>query len=407
MKKLLSFILLLFVPFMVKAQDIEIKSITLLEKIGDVEVKNEPKIDGTIIDFDLAFTNVDDSVKYKVVVKNTSNEDLDINSEPQYGTNKYIKYEIELGKESRTIKAGQERELTIVVSYDKEIPTEEFDDGVYNEKGSVSIDLNSTKENPKTSTFITIAIVIAGISLITGILIHHGMKKTAITTVLLSLVALPVTIGALKEVRINISSKIEITDRCYVLDTTYGSFDNTQDVKSICVKFAENKYYIERESFFSLTSIRKNEDDNLILNVLKEHFTEESFVRVYDKNDNLIKEVTLDDFPKPLLNVNTAYYYDVYDIDTAIGNLNKSDVRIELSEDLQEYEQGEVLSFGYGKQTRKTTIKGPWIKDSDAINKISVLKSHRTEEYALRGFERDTKDSHLYHAVWEKPSHSK
>ncbi len=409
MKKILSFLFLLFVPFMVKAADIEIKSITLLEKVGDVEVKSDPKIEGTNINFDLAFTNVDDSVKYKVVVKNTANEDLEINDESQYGANKYIKYEIVLGKESRTIKAGAEKEFTVIVTYDKEIPTEEFDNGVYNEKGSVSISLTSEKENPKTSAFITIIVVIAGISLITGILVHRGMKKTAISTVVLSLVVLPISINALREVKFDISSKVEIIDRCYTLDTTFGSFDESKEVKSVCVPFAENKYFIEEEYYTVQWGQRHLDTDNLILNVYRNHFTKESYVKVYDENDNLLKEVTLSDFPKPLLNVRTTINYGFQHLNISLGNRNGADLRIEVSEDLQAYtnEAPGVAYFMYSGKPGKITTKGPWIKDVDAMAKVETLREHGTEEYVLKGFEKDAKDSHLYHAVWGVPSTDK
>ena len=66
----------MFVPFIVNAADVEIKSITEIERTGDVEVNNEPTFDGMKINFDLAFTNVDDSVTYKVVVKNTHKSNL-------------------------------------------------------------------------------------------------------------------------------------------------------------------------------------------------------------------------------------------------------------------------------------------------------------------------------------------
>ena len=204
MKKLLSFLFLLFVPLIVHAADVEIKSITELEKIGDVVVNNEPTYSGMKINFDLAFTNVGDAVKYKVVVKNNTDEDLEIEKDAQYGNNNYIKYEAEFVEGTNIIKQGKEAEIIITASYDKEIPNEEFDNGVYNEKGTVEINFAGQKENPLTSTYLPVMIIVGtALAAITIILVKHNMKKTAVSLVLIALLSVPVICIAVRKIGFN------------------------------------------------------------------------------------------------------------------------------------------------------------------------------------------------------------
>jgi len=406
MKKVLSFLFLLFVPFMVHAAEVEIKSIIELEKIGDVQVNHEPSFKGMKIDFDLAFTNVGDAVKYKVVVKNNSDEDLEIEKDAQYGANKYIKYEAEFKEGTNVIKAGKEAEIVITASYDKEIPVEEFDNGVYNERGTVAINFVGPKGNPNTSTYLPIIFVVAvGLATITIILAKHNMKKQAVTLVLVTLLSVPVISIAARKISFDIESKIFIQDRCYKLDTTIGSFEQGKETKEICVPFGENKYVVE-EYYTVQWAQRQRETDNLILNVMRTYFTENSYVRVYEGEEQLI-EVKLSDFPKEVLNVTNLINYGHCHLDKSLGVKNGADLRIELSEDLQGKPGYEVAYFMYSGTPARVTHKGPWIVDKNYINQVEYLETFNTEDKVLKGFVRDVKDTHRYHAVWGAPDQIK
>ena len=405
MKKLLSFIFLLFIPFMVKAADVEIKNITLLEKVGDVVINNEPTYKGMKINFDLSFTNVEDSVKYKVVVKNNTNETLEIDGDPQYGDHNYIKYTAEFNGDDNAIKAGEEKEIVLIVTYDKEIPVEEFDNGVYNEKGTVSIsflNLSSTnQENPLTSSLPIIAIIITIVTIITIILARHGMKKTAISLIVLTILSVPIISIAVRKISFDVESKIYIKDRCYRLDTTYGSFEEGKEVQEICVEFTENKYFVDE--FYSLQWYpRKNPTDQLVLSVYREHFNNNSYVKAYNKDTNeLLKEIKLSDFPKPLLQISNVRDFKYYRLEISLGTeLDKEDIRLEISPDLEDYADYDIHLMYSGKPNHVTT-KGPWIADRTIIAKIDYLKTFNTSQNTLTGFVRDVKDTHLYHAVWK------
>ena len=152
---------------------------------------------------------------------------------------------------------------------------------------------------------------------------------------------------------------------------------------------------------------RQRPEDNIILNVMKDHFTENSYVKVYDPNHNLLKSVTLSDFPKPLFNVNSGINYTHFRIVTALGVYDASDLTLELSEDLQQYQRYDVAYFMYSNNTTQLRTEGPWISNQEVIEQITNLEASNTEELVFSGFERDAHDSHLYHAKWAPPSHEK
>ena len=63
----------------------------------------------------------------------------------------------------------------------------------------------------------------------------------------------------------------------------------------------------------------------------------------------------------------------------------------------------DVYHFMYSGKAGSYTVTGPWIADEEAMNKVFYLETFNTDELVLKGFERDAKDSHLYHAVWGAP----
>ena len=66
----------MFMPFIVDAKEsIEIKSIELDSKSENTIVKSEPTYSGLEMNYDLSFKTTGDYVKYKVIIKNTSDTD--------------------------------------------------------------------------------------------------------------------------------------------------------------------------------------------------------------------------------------------------------------------------------------------------------------------------------------------
>ena len=80
MKKILNLIFIfiiaiVFIPNTYALNNVEIESVSLVEKSDDVLELSKPSIKDLDIGFDLSFVNVGDYAKYKVEIKNNSNKD--------------------------------------------------------------------------------------------------------------------------------------------------------------------------------------------------------------------------------------------------------------------------------------------------------------------------------------------
>ena len=406
MKKLLILLVLLLVPFVVKADDIEIKKIEVVEKSDDVEVNSDPVYKDGQLSFDLSFTNVSDFVKFKITIKNNTEEDLEVDKTPQYGKNKYIKYTIIYDEKNNLLKAGEEKVLYILATYDAEIPVDEFDNGEYNEQGNVELFVDNTK-NPLTLSGVPLIMIgVLGLSIVSFIILRRQRKAILVLT-LAVLITVPVVTNAARKINFSITSKIHIIDRPYVLDTDRGSFYDTETVRSITTNFDNNKYIYTTDVAWVQWAEKAENRAVLVLNVDGHAFTKDSYVRVYDlENNKLVKEVTSKDFAKPLYQVTSGYNFASTRYTKAIEGYSKEDLRIEVSADLQPaIDNGEYLVayFMYTNSMNSISYKGPWISNLDTINQINHLSTYEDPTgLTLQGFERDSKDSHLYHAIWKE-----
>ena len=154
MKKYLLFILVLLVPFFVKAESkVKIIEAELVEKDDSVEVLEEPTFEGLSIDFNLRFSEQDTGIIYKITVKNDSNKDYEINDGKKDTEGDYFYYAIQVEDDSKIIKAGETKELLLGVYYNKYVPLDGFKDRKYNESNKMSINLSNDEViNPYTSS---------------------------------------------------------------------------------------------------------------------------------------------------------------------------------------------------------------------------------------------------------------
>ena len=408
MKKIIAFLFLFFMPFVVKAADIEIKDIELIEKSEGVTELEKPTFKGLNVSFNLSFTLPNDSAKYKVTIKNNSNEEYLLEEKETFSEGEYIKYSISYN-DAKTIKAGEEKEASMVVTYDKEIPVEAFnDDGTYTEKNNYILDISSGEENPYTRSNMSYIVVgVLVLSLIIAIVAYQKKKALLVFIISLSILSVPFVVYGLRRFQFNVNTNIHIEDRPYVLDTSRGSFSNTEEITSITVHFDNNKYILQEKMAWFQTAQYSEHNNILVLNAFKDHFTKDSFIKVYDSETNeLLEEVTYDSFPRPLYQVNNGYFLDFSRLNRGIENHTKDTVRVEVSEDLQEYlpsDSSTVYYLMYTSSMNTQTYKAPWISDPDTLSKLKVLGSFSDTELSLQGFQRDAKDSHLYHAIWKQP----
>ena len=96
MKYLKYFLILLFIPFIVLGEECNINDviITNIEPIktnGNLVEKTEATAEGQKINLDLKVYEEGDSIEYKVLLKNTSNEDYYFDENSLKQDNDYIK----------------------------------------------------------------------------------------------------------------------------------------------------------------------------------------------------------------------------------------------------------------------------------------------------------------------------
>jgi hypothetical protein len=197
---------------MVKAQDVKIKEVELVDKTDGIEAEEKPEFENLKINFNLNFSKVDEFVKYKVIVENSADKDYEIDDTTSFSDGEYIKYEFSYDGE-KIVKSKGTKEFFITISYNKRVPLSEYVDGKFKEKNSMTINLsNETEEkNPYTATLPYIVVILAIISIILFV-IAFKMKRSLTLTIAI-IFFMPAVIFALEKISIQIEANIEIEPR--------------------------------------------------------------------------------------------------------------------------------------------------------------------------------------------------
>ncbi len=225
MKRILFLLLLLFIPFIVYAEDscnpdsIEILSIDLIDNSKDVVEVNKASSSGNNINVDLQVKSVGDNAKYKMIIKNTSNDDYEINKDALSIGSEYFNYNFETEDNSNIVKAGESKVVYLVVKYENEIPDEKINNnGLFVENKNLVVDLSNKdvpaivkaiEDNPVTSTGIAL-LVLAIFSGIVLIVVKKTKVKKYMLLIVPVLLLIPYTVYAICKCEITVNSKIEV-----------------------------------------------------------------------------------------------------------------------------------------------------------------------------------------------------
>ncbi len=228
MKRYLLFLLILIIPFVVYAEDscspdsIVVESIDL-DSIGNLTIEaGTPSFEGNKINLDLKVHRLGDNAKYKIVVKNTSDEDVEIGNDSLKIETEYFNYNIGTEDGTNIIKAQSSKAVVLEVKYENEVPDEKLSDGIFNEQKSIAISLSNGNEivedksiikaiedNPLTST----GILLFGIVVISGLVILF-IKKVKIRKYMIILipfiVLIPYYVSALCKGELSVESNIVV-----------------------------------------------------------------------------------------------------------------------------------------------------------------------------------------------------
>ncbi len=207
---LLSFI---FVSNVYAAENVSIESITLDSKSDNAEEINDASYEALSIKFNIKFYEVDDYVKYKIIINNSTNMDYEMSENKS--NSEYIKYEYSYDDENTIIEKNKKSIIYITIKYNKGVSKELFMDGTFTETNFLVIDFgNETIDklnNPSTSYSLIIIIFVLLILISISLILYKTTKKKKIICLfVISIMLLPICIYALEKLQIKIESKIEI-----------------------------------------------------------------------------------------------------------------------------------------------------------------------------------------------------
>lgn len=224
MKKLLFILLfIVFIPVFAFAEtcdndQISISSITMEDKSDDVNEVEKATSNGKNINLNLSMSSLGDSIKYKLIVKNDSSEDYEIDKNSFNIDSTYFDYTLLDNEDSNVVKANSSKEMYLKVEYKKEVPADVFKSGTYNDNKTMTINLSSENKsniinilkNPTTgiSPYIIIILLLIIVSLTT----YAIKKKESILFILIISfsILIPISISALCKCNINIKSNIKV-----------------------------------------------------------------------------------------------------------------------------------------------------------------------------------------------------
>lgn len=214
-------LLLMFIPIYVSAETcdnnrISISSITIKEKTN-VEEITEATANEKNLNLNLFMSNVGDSITYKIVVKNDSNKDYELDKNSFNIRSEYIDYVLESNDNSNIIKKNSSKVIYLKVEYKNEVPEDKFESGTFNDNKSMIVTLSTgdtvlgTLKNPNTGNsllFLSLLLIVSGVSFI----IFRKMKRTKFMFLIVGIaVTLPISVYALCKITITIDSNITIS----------------------------------------------------------------------------------------------------------------------------------------------------------------------------------------------------
>ena len=235
MKKILPLFFLvlffLFIPIVFAEGNVIIDSISVDSKSEDATIVNEATYDGLLINFDVKFKNVDDFVRYKLVIVNQSDEDYGINV--NFDNSEYISYKFSTEDgDSNILSKNSETTFYIDIKYKAKIPKTAYENSTFVETNNLTINLandndeetisivgNESVDNPLTRDGLTIIIALLIISAIVLVVFYKKTKrKKYLVLLIIGLLLIPLGIKALEELKISVNSVITVDKKPYAKD---------------------------------------------------------------------------------------------------------------------------------------------------------------------------------------------
>ena len=247
MKYLRFLLVLLLIPFIVLAEECDISKITITSMEqnninGNTEELSTPTYKDRNIKLNLKMYDVGDSITYDLTIKNDSDEDYMIDENTFKTDSDYIEYSLKTKDNTNVVKAKSSKELSLVVTYKKEVEDDKLVNNKFNASNSLKLLLNTSEKekeldiittdnikksidpkevkNPITSvsSMLLMSVVLLITIIIAYILINRKSKYTKYFFILLSMVLIS-TVYAVCKCDIEVESTIEIEKKPKLFDT--------------------------------------------------------------------------------------------------------------------------------------------------------------------------------------------
>ena len=268
MKKLLSLIFLLFIPFMVNAE-VKISDAVLVDNTEGLEVEKNPPFKGLELDINMKLNTVGEFAKYKLTIENDTKKDYEIDMGEAFSAKEYIKYEFSFVDDDNTVlKANESKDIYVLVTYNKEVPENEFVNGIYKDDNVMTINLSTEEEqvnpNTKTGYAILATAVVLFISLLLILLNKYKLDHLMVLVIAVA-IALPISIYALEKITIKIQAQIEIESAYRQIRVLSCHFeDDEPNSYSSHIAFTDNVFKVKKD--MTLNGIRQNPTEFANLN---------------------------------------------------------------------------------------------------------------------------------------------
>ena len=247
MKKLIILLVILFIPFIVLAEECDTSKITITSleqsKIeGNTEVVGNPTFRGRNINLNLKMYEVGDSITYNITINNTSEEDYMIDEDTFKTDSKYIEYSLSASDNSNVVKAKSNKNVTLTVTYKKEVEESLLSNNKFDATNSLNLSMNTAGEakelgvittdnikelsapkqvsNPITSvsSIKLIVIFFMFLLIIICLTVHNKKRYKKFIILVLSFILIPV-VYAVCQADVKVESNIEIDKASRLFET--------------------------------------------------------------------------------------------------------------------------------------------------------------------------------------------
>lgn len=210
----------LFITKINAEETITIESIELDYITTNAIEKSSPVIDGLSINLDVQFREVNNYIKYKLIIKNNTNEEYELKEDTSFLNNENITYKYY--KEGK-IKPNSENIIYLVVSYNQEVEESKFVENKYTEENKAILEIVDDSgeiiKNPKTGND-NITFIILSIVLVISCIVLFTMKKKDLNNVnfifiMLLINCIPLIVNATQLFKLNLNVNVEITKNGY------------------------------------------------------------------------------------------------------------------------------------------------------------------------------------------------